>query len=104
MENTTQNTNKRIRIGFKYWNNEAENFIEEMPVLEEVQQISNNASVQGNEVKLSQPHLEVLERLEMVEAIILGKKFTTLTKAKKEEFLQEQNFLKQVHNQLISSY
>lgn len=99
MKNTE---NKRPRIGFRYWNNDSEDFIVETPTLEAIEQI--NTMVGSDEPKLTTTHLEVLERIEMVEKIILGKSFTTMTKTKKQEVLAEQIFLRMLNDQLIKSY
>lgn len=98
----TPNENKRPRIGFKYWNNEDDNFIETPTALEGINTI--NTVVESEKVQITATHGEVLERLAMVEAIILGKGFAKLSKKKKLEFLAEQNFLKGLNEQLNLSY
>ena len=101
MKNTE--INKRPRIGFRYWKNETEDFIAETPVLEGVEHI-NTIKNNSEEIKITATHSEVLERLEMVESLILGNSFTKFTKEKKQEFLAEQNFLRMLNEQLIKSY
>jgi len=105
MENS-ENKNKRQRIGFKYWNNDDENFIiEDSLTVEPMEQINNNISIiENGKVVLTVQHKEVLTRLEMVENIILSKGFSEYSKEKKKEFLDEQNFLKQINDQLILTY
>jgi len=101
MKNTE--TNKRPRIGFRYWNNDQEDFIEETPTLEGIGQI-NTMNSSEEQVTITPTHNEVLVRLEMVENIILGKAYSTMSKKKKLEYLSEQNFLKGLNEQLIKSY
>lgn len=93
------NTNKRIRIGFKYWNNDEDDFIEET----ENGGGSPNVNNIGD-IPVTSAHSEVIERLQMVEKVILGKSFAKMAKRKKLEFLAEQVFLRNLNEQLVKSY
>ncbi len=91
-------TNKRLRIGFKYWTNSEDDFIVESENVG-----SSNVNNIG-EIQVSPAHSEVIERLEMVERVILGKSFAKLAKKKKLEFLAEQVWLRNLNEQLVKSY
>jgi hypothetical protein len=53
---------------------------------------------------LTNQHLELLGRIEMVERVITGKQFAKMSVKKKKEYLDELRWLTELNQQLIKSY
>ena len=66
----------------------------EIGTLEPIQAIQNNTE------NLTPAHFEVRKRIELVEAVIFGEKFSTLSKEKKNNFIKELKWLVALNAQL----
>lgn len=94
----TKHISNRKKIGFITYDMEVAEVSE---IVKEGVEIINT---QNEQVSLAPEHQEVLNRIDMAQTAIIGKKFAKLSIDKKKELLDELVWLTAINNRLIKSY